>query len=222
EIINADGTISEMCGNGLRAVALFLNQHGPTPGKTQFLLETLVGLHQAEILGEESIRVSMGVPQIGRRGAEGEMLEVAGKDLRFFEVSMGNPHAIFFAGEGAAGSNPFSHVSDVPLSVWGPEVERNPRFPRRTNVEFVEPGAKPGSFRVAVWERGAGITEACGSGACAVAVAAWITKRMPLEATECLVELPGGEVRIGWSGRASDPVTLTGPAKEVYTGEIEE
>jgi diaminopimelate epimerase len=203
EILNADGSTAEMCGNGIRAVALHLFRNGPAPGRARYAIETLAGLLAVEVHGDR-VRVDMGVPRVGP--AAGETLAVDGRTLRFVEVNVGNPHAVFFVDDVAA----------VALERLGPLVENHARFaPARTNVEFVEVTGR-GSIRVRVWERGAGVTLACGTGACASAVAALATGRAHGRLT---VGLPGGDLLIGWEGEGK-PVLMEGPAEEVFRGEF--
>ncbi len=204
EILNADGSTAEMCGNGIRAVGLYLSR-GKFAGRPQLRIETLAGLKIIDVLGPsadgDEFRVDMGVPTVASKP---EALKLKDRALDFIEVNVGNPHAVFFA-ENAAG---------VPLESLGPEIEHHPRFPKRTNVEFVEIQG-PAQAKVRVWERGAGITLACGTGACASGVAAIATGRAksPVD-----IHLPGGRLRITWS--PGQPVLMEGPAKEVFRGEF--
>jgi diaminopimelate epimerase len=202
EILNADGSIAEMCGNGIRAVALYLSEVGPQP-KTEYLIETLAGIKTVQIRGDQ-VLVNMGEPKLGIGfETQGELIEVAGHQLRFYEVDMGNPHAVFFV----------DHLSQLPIEEFGPLVENHPRFPKRTNVEFVVVQNSQ-AIEVRVWERGAGPTLACGTGACAAAVATLATGRVRGTLT---VNLPGGSLRIGWEGPFC-PVMMEGPAKKVFQG----
>jgi diaminopimelate epimerase len=213
EILNADGSTAEMCGNGIRAVALYLHDHGPQPGLREYRVETLAGIKTLRLHGRE-VAVDMGAPGLGK-GMEGprpesEPVSVGSREFRFFEVSMGNPHAVIFVdGLGVA------DVAAVPLEDWGPKLETHPRFPKKTNVEFVEVTG-PSSIRVRVWERGSGVTLACGTGACAAAVATLGLKKARGPLT---VSLPGGSLRIGWDG-PGNPVIMEGPATEVFRGEF--
>jgi diaminopimelate epimerase len=127
-------------------------------------------------------------------------------ELSFFEVNMGNPHAVFFVPD----------VARIPAAAWGPEIERHARFPHRTNVEFVQV-MDQSRIRVVVWERGAGFTLACGTGGCAAAVAA-ILQKLTLPAIE--VEMPGGVLRVAWGG-IGQPVLMEGPAAFVFDGVTE-
>ncbi|MCM2277520.1 MAG: diaminopimelate epimerase [Oligoflexia bacterium] len=220
EILNADGSVAEMCGNGIRAVGIFLARRGlgKAAGATanaagEYRIETLAGLKTVRV-ENGLVTVDMGAPTLGGGfPGIGEALLIKGRELRFFEVNMGNPHAVLFVDELAA----------YPIEEVGPQVETNPRFPKRTNVEFVqvlehETRQKSSVIQVRVWERGAGITMACGTGACASAVAAIATGRVVQGPVE--VRLPGGSLTIQWAG-TGQPVLMTGPAVEVFRGEIE-
>lgn len=200
EILNADGSIAEMCGNGIRAVGLYLFRSGPSPGQASYAIETLAGLKQVEVRGDQ-VKVDMGAPGLGARG---EKLRVGSQDLIFEEVNMGNPHAVFFSDD----------VARIPLEDLGPKIEIHSRFPKKTNVEFVQV-VDDYTIRVSVWERGAGITLACGTGACASAVASIQAKRV---SSPVQVHLPGGVLTIEWNG-PGHPVMMTGPAMEVFRGE---
>lgn len=216
EILNSDGSVAEMCGNGIRAIGLFLAKHGPFPKRMLYSVETLAGIKTIQIHGDE-VAVDMGPPGLGggfestasgpdRNPSKvpGERIEVGGQSLEFFEVDMGNPHAVVFVDD----------VTEVALEDIGPQFEVHSRFPARTNVEFVQVVA-PDRIRVRVWERGAGVTLACGTGACAAAVAALGTGRVR---GEVKVELPGGVLKIVWPGPAQS-VVMAGPAAEVFRGE---
>jgi len=236
EILNADGSTAEMCGNGIRAVALYLNRH-IFPGQTAFKIETLAGIKTVQVNGA-LVLVDMGIPVLGSVGADvrgtgipagGEKIQVQDTEFRFFEVNVGNPHAVLFinSGElggargaggvkGARGAGAVEGALDFfPVEKWGPLLEAHSRFPQRTNVEFVEVKG-PNAIQVRVWERGAGITLACGTGACASAVASLVAGKVqnPVE-----VRLPGGNLKITWAGPGSS-VLMEGPAEEVFSGEI--
>lgn len=202
DILNADGSTAEMCGNGIRAVALYLAKEGAK--KPSYKVETLAGLLEVR-LNDDLVTVDMGKPVLsGGFPREGESLRLEETVIRFFEVSMGNPHAVVFV----------DRTSDVALESIGPRVETHSRFPKRTNVEFVEVKGSD-TIIVRVWERGAGVTLACGTGACAAAVATIATGRAksPLN-----VDLPGGRLRISWAGEGYS-VMMEGPATEVFRGE---
>lgn len=211
DVWNTDGSRAEMCGNGIRAIALELGDAAPVGRAVR--VETDAGLKQIERLADGRIRVNMGAPQIGAHGEDlvwpVDSKRGAGRlpAIHFTEVSMGNPHAVIFVED----------VNLIPLEEWGRAVEVHARFPKRTNVEFVQM-VSPARALVRVWERGAGATLACGTGACAVGVATAITARagsgVPIE-----VVLPGGTLTIEWAG-AGQPVWMTGPAVRVFTGRL--
>lgn len=207
EVLNADGSEAEMCGNGIRAVALYIRRRDREP-KSCYRIETLAGVKTVEIHGDQ-VTVDMGVPTLGTGVVQGgELLEIAGSKMPFFEINVGNPHAVFFVEDL---ERPWSGQTVESL---GPMVEKNPRFPERTNVEFVRVES-PESIRVRVWERGAGITLACGTGACASAVASLAAGRVKGRVT---VHLPGGDLKVSWAGQGF-PVLMEGPAQEVFSGE---
>lgn len=213
-IINSDGSEAEMCGNASRCVPLHLFRHGLCTKKA-ITLETLAGLIKTEIIDETCglVRVDMGTPRLTR----GEIPVIGAPDDQavcvpagacgrtFFgtAVSMGNPHFVVFT----------DNVEDIPLETWGPALEKHPLFPRKTNVEFVQMLNKY-AMRMRVWERGAGVTRACGTGACAAAVAGVLNNKTAEKVT---VKLDGGDLQIEW--RAQQHVWMTGLAQEVFTGE---
>jgi len=206
DILNNDGSIAEMCGNGIRAVALYMNQ---LTHKDSYRVETLAGVMTVQ-LKDGAVDVDMGKPVFGPHATgQGESIEapqLGGARFLFHEISMGNPHAVIFT----------DNLDSIALERVGPALEAHARFPKRTNVEFVEVTGK-NSIRIRVWERGAGITLACGTGACAAAVASLLTSRVE---SPVRVQLPGGELVIGWD-KKDGPVFMQGPAKEVFRGEIE-
>ncbi len=220
EMYNADGSRGEMCGNGIRCVGKFVHDHG-IARKSQLAIDTDAGIKMLDLEVEgglaRRIRVDMGPPALEPAAvpvvAEGPLIDapfvVADRTYQVTCVSMGNPHCVLWVPRSA----------DAPVHTLGPRIEHDPRFPRRTNVEFVEVlGAAPAArLRMRVWERGSGETAACGTGACAVAVAAVLTGRGQ---RQIVVELLGGELAIEW--RESDGhVLMTGAAEEVFHGEIE-
>lgn len=217
EMYNADGSRGEMCGNGIRCVAKYAYEHGLVTGNPM-RIETDAGIKtlNLEIRNGrvEQVTVDMGAPILdGPRipvAAEGRVidapLEVAGSTYRVTCVSMGNPHCVLFVDDIAA----------LDLEDIGPRFEHHPFFPSRVNTEFVRVKS-PRELAMRVWERGSGETAACGTGACAVLVAAVLTGHSERQAT---VRLPGGDLLIEW--RASDDhVYMTGSATEVFTGEVE-
>jgi diaminopimelate epimerase len=216
EILNADGSIAEMCGNGIRAVALYLSRRRGAENSgnsARYQIETLAGVKSVEIQGSE-VCVDMGSPQLGLSfQTGGERIEIGDQPYEFFEVHVGNPHAVFFV----------KNVLDFPLEIVGPQIENHPRFPKRTNVEFVEVIGEH-AIQVRVWERGAGITLACGTGACAAAVASLGTGRVTTQAVAhggghwIDVQLPGGGLKISWKNEPEVSIRMLGPAVEVYSG----
>jgi diaminopimelate epimerase len=216
EMYNADGSRGDMCGNGIRCVAKYIYDHG-IARRDSLRIATDVGIKSIRVntgAGRvHSATVDMGVPILdGPRipvAAEGrviaEPLEVAGQSFAITCVSMGNPHCVVF----------IDRVDDVPLERLGPQFEAHPFFPNRVNTEFVEV-VGPTEVRMRVWERGSGETAACGTGACAVVVAAVLTGHAE---RSTLVHLAGGDLEVEWSA-ADDHVFMTGPAEEVFEGEI--
>ncbi len=209
EIFNSDGSVAEMCGNGIRAVALYLKENAPKSHSSEYKIETLGGLIRVEVCENGNVRVNMGVPHLGAgfSGSEPESITAFGQKFQFYEVNIGNPHAIIFVQD----------VASFPAKRFGPEIEMNKRFPERTNVEFVEilKSEKSQAAQVRVWERGAGLTLACGTGACAAAIAVcWVQKKYE----EILIHLPGGTLKMNWEG-AGKPIMMEGPATEVFRGE---
>lgn len=215
-IINSDGSEPEMCGNGIRCVAKYAWERGLVD-KPQFTVRTLAGTILPEVFIEDGkvvrVKVDMGEPILKPRNIPvlldtdltGEsVLSAAGRDFTFIPVSMGNPHCVIFVEE----------LDAVPLAEWGPAIENHPLFPRKTNVEFVEV-LGPEEMRMKVWERGAGETLACGTGACATLVAAALTGRTGRQA---VIHLAGGDLFIEWQS-SSNHVYMTGPATEVFEGE---
>jgi diaminopimelate epimerase len=215
-IYNADGSRPEMCGNGIRGLAKFVHDRGIVHADP-LRVETDAGvkvLHTEVVDGRvRRVTVDMGVPVWNGPAipvaAEGEVverpLEVAGRVWPITCVSMGNPHCVVFVDE----------VASLPLAELGPRFEHHPFFPRRVNAEFVRV-LGPSRLAMRVWERGAGETMACGTGACAAAVASARTGRT---GREVIVGLPGGELEIDW--REDDRVLMTGDAVEVFEGQME-
>jgi diaminopimelate epimerase len=216
-IYNSDGSRSEMCGNGIRGLAKFVHDHGLVHADP-LRVETDAGVKfiHAELAAGRVARVTvdMGVPVWDGRSipvaADGEVidrpLDVAGREWRVTCVSMGNPHCVVFVDDDPAG---------LALADLGPRFEHHPFFPRRVNTEFVHV-LSPSRLAMRVWERGAGETMACGTGACAVGVAAARTGRSERQVT---VTLPGGDIEIDW--RPDDRVLMTGDAVEVFEGRVE-
>jgi len=209
-VFNADGSEPEMCGNGIRCFARYAREKG-LADSDEFEVETLSGIVRPRIR-DGLVEVDMGLPRL--EGPEipvnlpGRVIDrpvvLAGREISITCVSMGNPHCVIFPGGG----------EDFPAAVLGPEIEADPLFPNRTNVEFVRILGR-GEIAVEVWERGAGLTLACGTGACAAVVAGHLSGRLDREA---LVRLPGGDLRVRWD--ADGRVFLTGPAEFVFQGRI--
>jgi diaminopimelate epimerase len=217
-MFNPDGSESDMCANGLRCIAKYVVDEGLSPAGGELTIETGAGVNPVSVRIENgtvvSARVGMGQPRfdpsdipVARNGADRVVdydLDVDGESFAVTCLSMGNPHAVAFI-DGA--------IDDIPLEVIGPKVEHHPFFPERVNFEIVNVRDR-GHLDMRVWERGAGITLACGSGASAVGVAA---RLKGLTDDEVSITLPGGELRVGWPGEGE--VWLEGPAKLVFTGE---
>jgi diaminopimelate epimerase len=213
-IFNADGSEPEMCGNGIRCFALYVQKTGlwKKPGLS---VETIAGVIKTEISGDQ-IKVTMGAPildapliPVAKQSGQAimEQLNVDGKNFQVTAVSMGNPHAVIYVDE----------LTDEMVLGYGKKLESHPFFPKRTNVEFVKVlSDKEISMRV--FERGCGETMACGTGACASVVSGVINKKHGKSVT---VRLPGGDLFIEWDGELSHPVYMTGPAKWVFEGNVE-
>ncbi|MBM4047566.1 MAG: diaminopimelate epimerase [Planctomycetes bacterium] len=224
-MFNADGSESEMCGNGIRCVAKYAYDHGLLKSKAvrEIAVETGAGvktLHLTVQGGKVSkVRVNIGqprllrqeIPMLGPNGqVVGEPFTVDGQPMRITCVSMGNPHCIIFVDEmpGLKGG-----LKAVPLATLGPKIENHPSFPKRINVHFVEVASRR-EVRMATWERGSGITLACGTGASAVCVASALNDRTGRRIT---AHLPGGPLEMEWAKDGN--VYMTGPAVEVFEGE---
>jgi diaminopimelate epimerase len=211
-IFNADGSEVEQCGNGARCFARFVLDKRLTTKKT-IRVETKSGIIELHIRNDGQVSVDMGPPRLAPAQipfeAEVEALsysvDVDGRRFELAAVSMGNPHAVLRV----------DNVDTAPVHELGPRLEHHPRFPQRVNVGFVQIIDRH-QARLRVWERGAGETQACGTGACAAAVAAirqgWLDSPVQLE-------LPGGRLSIEWAGPGR-PVIMTGPAVRVYEGQI--
>ncbi|MBD0407675.1 diaminopimelate epimerase [Bacillus siamensis] len=216
-IFNNDGSEGKNCGNGLRCVAKYAYEHKLTE-ETSFFIETLSGLVKADITEDNGIvrevAVDMGEPRLTKK----ELPMLGNEDERTIDetfvfgetelsgtaVSMGNPHIVF----------PVEDISQAPLTTLGPVIEKDPRFPEGVNVEFVETvSADELHFRV--WERGSGITQACGTGACAAAVAS-VLNGVSERNRDITVHLAGGDLVINWQDNGH--VLMTGPAETVCSG----
>ncbi len=225
-MFNPDGSEAEICGNGLRCFAKYVIDRGIVPN-TSLNVETLAGIKAVQVFISQgkvtSAKIAMGTPRfkaaeipvVVDRQKKGTVdgniapildspLNIAGNKLSLAFVSMGNPHAVHFTAK---------PVADFPLHEVGPKVEHHPMFPQRTNFEIAR-GLSRGNIEARVWERGAGETLACGSGACAIAVAAKL-KRYTDNSVDIM--LSGGTLTIDWDGVGE--VYLTGPVEEVFIGE---
>lgn len=217
-IFNSDGSEPQMCGNGIRCFAKFIALLAGTTTPTSYQIHTLAGVIKPEITANGEVTVDMGKPRLlaeeipttlveeGERVVE-HTLDVDGKTWFVTCVSMGNPHCITFV----------NHVNNIALEKIGPLFENDTAFPERTNIEFIEVVNRQ-YLKMRVWERGAGITMACGTGACASLVAGVLTNRCDRSAT---IELPGGCLQITWS-EEDQHIYMTGPAEFVFTGEYQE
>jgi len=215
-IFNADGSEPEMCGNGIRCLARFLaDSDGDAPGRT-WQVETLAGIIVPELLSDGTIRVDMGPPflepsavpttlPMGPAGLPQGDLEVEGRCFTVAAAGMGNPHVVI----------PVDDVEAVELERFGAALERHPAFPARTNVHFVQV-LSPEHLVMRVWERGAGATLACGTGACATLV---VGHRLGLCRNRARLDLPGGPLWIEWAGEGA-PVIMSGPAEAVFDGVV--
>lgn len=210
-MFNPDGSEAEACGNGTRCLARYAIDRGLVDGK-EITIETLGGSRKARQL-DDMIQVDMGEPifkaglipvKLNRDAVIDYPLTIGGRRLSLTCLSMGNPHAVAFIDEA---------VEDFPLETIGWKVENHPFFPKRVNFEIANVTSK-NKIRARVWERGAGETLSCGTGACAIAVAARLHRFCGKKTN---VALPGGTLMINWDGKSQ--VKLTGPAEEVFEGE---
>ena len=217
EMYNADGSRGEMCGNGIRCVAKYVYDYGLTD-KTSISVETLAGIKYLDMTVEDGkvvlVKVDMGKPMLRpeevpvvseKEEVIDEPITVDGQEYRMTCVSMGNPHAVVFIDQ---------DVKEFPLETVGVKFENHERFPKRVNTEFVNVLDRH-TAQMRVWERGSGETLACGTGACAVAVACALNG---LTEDEVTVKLLGGDLQIKWD-REKNTVYMTGPAEVVFDGE---
>lgn len=213
-IFNSDGSEPEMCGNGIRCLAKFLADLDTVSAPHTYRIHTLAGLISPRLETSGLITVDMGEPRLlaaeipttlGDANAKviNQPLPVAGKEWSVTCVSMGNPHCITFVDDVAA----------IPLETLGAQFETHAAFPKKINTEFIQV-VRPDYLKMRVWERGAGITLACGTGACAALVAAVMNGYSDRMAT---IELPGGCLQVHWS-QADNHLYMTGPAEKVFTG----
>lgn len=216
-VFNSDGSEAKNCGNGLRSVAKYVYERGLT-NKQVLTIETLGGIVEARLHIDETdkvnlITIDMGLPgllkkDLPMRGDEDsetilEGIRVDGQNLAITGVSMGNPHAVIFVDD----------VDQVDVAAVGPKIEHHELFPERVNVEFIEP-VNRNEIIFRVWERGSGITQACGTGACAAVVAGILTEQLD---RNVLVHLLGGDLQIEWN-QENGHVYMTGPAEFICDG----
>jgi diaminopimelate epimerase len=202
-VFNSDGSEVEQCGNGARCIAALLYSRAPELGR-DFLMDSAGGTVRARIRDDGLVSVDMGLPQLDEPLER--TLHVQGKDIEMSTLSVGNPHAVLRVADTKA----------APVERLGPAIENHPHFPNRTNVGFMQVIGR-NHIALRVFERGAGETRACGTGACA-AVAVGV-RRGWLD-PEVRVELPGGTALVSWSG-PGQPIWLTGPADTVFTGSVD-
>jgi diaminopimelate epimerase len=220
-MFNPDGSEAEACGNGLRCFARYAADRGIVD-RAEFRVETVAGPRAVRVLNEKAVRVGMGTPEFaparipvivdGRTASDetpvfDQPVLAAGKDLKISCVSMGNPHAVCFLDQ---------DVDDFPLAEAGPVVEHHEMFPNRVNFEIVNVVGR-GELRVRVWERGAGETLSCGSGACAVAV---VSMQRGFCENPVDIRVPGGKLTVEWD--EAGEVLLSGPAETAFNGEWNE
>ncbi len=212
-IFNADGGEVQQCGNGARCFARYVHDHGLS-SKNPIVVDTRAARLTLQIRDDGQVTVEMGVPQLdpsripfdASETAPEYNLQIDGHRYRIGALSMGNPHAVL-------------QVDDIdlaPVETLGPQLESHPRFPQRVNAGFLQIVDR-GHVRLRVYERGAGETLACGSGACAAVVAGRIQDRLD---TDVAVDLRGGRLMISWPGPGHS-VTMTGPATTVFEGQID-
>ena len=210
-IFNADGGEVEQCGNGARCFVVFVRDHGLS-AKREIRVETAGGVIVPRLAEDGNVTVDMGLPRFAAddvpvldgSGATEETLEVDGVRVVVSVLSMGNPHAVQLVAD----------IDRAPVTTQGPRIEHHPSFPNRVNAGYMQVVDRD-TIRLRVWERGAGETLACGTGACAAAVAGIRLGHLdsPVRVITC-----GGELRIAWAGEGT-PVMMTGPAVTVYEGE---
>ena len=214
-ILNADGSEAEMCGNGIRCLARYLaDTDGDAPAR-RWDIETLAGMIRPELMADGQLRVDMGPPFLTSEsipttlmpedGLPQGVLLLEGEQLKVAAVGMGNPHVVV----------PVDDLASIPFDAWGAALEVHPAFPAKTNVHFLQVHSRE-RLEIRVWERGAGPTLACGTGACA-AVASGI--RQGLLKSPVKVHLPGGQLSIEWPDPEASLV-MVGPATRVFDGRV--
>ncbi len=215
-IINSDGSEAEMCGNGIRCFARYVYEHNIVK-KDVMTIETLAGIMGPRIMLDEQgtvvgIEVDMTepilekpeIPMVGEGRAIAETIQIEDQTFAITAVSMGNPHCVIFVDD----------AKNFPIEYWGPRIEKSEYFPRKTNVEFVQV-LNDHEVIMRVWERGAAVTLACGTGACATTTACVLNGKT---GRDVLLHLDGGDLQVRWD-EASNHLFMTGPATEVFHGE---
>lgn len=215
-IINSDGSEAEMCGNGIRCFARYVYEHKIVE-KQVMTVETLAGIMVPHIIVDADgqitgVEVDMNapvlekanIPMVGAGTAIAEQIQVEDRTFTITAVSMGNPHCVVFVDD----------ADSFPVEYWGPRIERSAYFPRKTNVEFVQV-YNDQEVRMRVWERGAAVTLACGTGACATTVACVLNGKT---GRSIQLHLDGGDLNVRWD-EATNHLYMTGPAVEVFQGE---
>lgn len=217
DYVNSDGSIGEMCGNGIRCLAIYAREVGLTD-QSEITVDTRAGLKTVSVLDDGQVRVDMGPPifdppsiPVDWEGPDALHARISpdGNELEVAALSIGNSHAVLFVDD----------PDEAPVTTLGPRIETNESFAKGTNVEFVRV-LSPDHIKMRVWERGSGETLACGTGACAAAVAS----RLLAGANErVIVEMPGGEVEVEWAGTMDEPGTIfmTGAAVKSFEGVVE-
>ena len=228
-MFNADGSEAQMCGNAARCVGKYVYDKGYT-NKRSITLETKAGIKILELFpvnGKvEKVKVDMGEPVLSTQAIPvqwpeerliKQTIDFGTEKLSVTAVSMGNPHSVVFLGEeNSKRLKDFKTLKELPIAEIGKKIENHPLFPEKTNVEFVEI-LSPNHAKMRVWERGSGETQACGTGACAVLVAAVLNHQLERKAT---ISLLGGDLELEWNA-GNNHVFMTGPAVQVFEGEIE-
>ena len=216
KIINADGSIPEMCGNGIRCLVKYISDYRDNNSRSSYIIETLAGNIEASVNTNGNIKVNMGTPifdtkliptllQTNEMDIPEGQVNLGNKKINIYAASMGNPHMILFV----------DSLSDIHLEEWGASLENDYRFPNKTNVHFVNI-IDSKLLDVRVWDRGAGATLACGTGACATLA---VSSKLKLCGEDVIVKLPGGSLNINWPNKTGN-IYMTGEAQFVFTGSV--
>lgn len=211
KFINSDGSLAEMCGNGIRCFAKYVKEKGIVQ-KDEFTVKTLAGIMRTKILEDGRVKVNMSAPILEPEKIPAKVknpleqkIKVDDKQFIFNAIGMGNPHCVIFSDED----------TEFLAKEYGPKIEVSEIFPNKTNVEFVKI-ISPKEIKVDVWERGCGITLACGTGTCASVVAGILNGILM---SRVIAHLPGGDLEIEWNGKdLKNPIYMTGEAVFVFEG----